>query len=60
MVLSVTVYGEAFTTMTIFSQVIGNMKSRMNREVYVRFCGKAGVKFPCLTRLLHSQNYSWN
>jgi hypothetical protein len=27
------------------------MKSRMNREVHVRFRGKAGVKFPCLTRL---------
>jgi hypothetical protein len=37
--------------MTIFSQVIQNMKSRMNREVHVRFRGKAGVKFPCLTRL---------
>jgi hypothetical protein len=37
--------------MTIFSQVIENMKSRMNRDVHVRFCGKAGVKFPCLTRL---------
>jgi hypothetical protein len=39
------------TTMTNFSQMIQNMKSRMNREVHVRFRGKAGVKFPCLTRL---------
>jgi hypothetical protein len=42
---------EIGTTMTNFSQEIGNMKSRMNREVHVRFCGKAAVKFPCLTRL---------
>ncbi len=25
-------------------------KSRMNREVHVRFCESAGVKFPCATR----------
>ena len=42
---------EIGTTMTIFSQVIQNMKSRMNREVHVRFRVKAGMKFPCLTRL---------
>ena len=42
---------EIGTSMTNFSQVIENMKSRMNRAVHVRFCGKAGVKFPCLTRL---------
>ena len=35
-----------------FSQVIEDMKSRMHRAVHVRFCGKAGVKFPCLTRLV--------
>ena len=39
------------TTTTNFSQVIEHMKSRMNRSVNVRCCGKAGVKFPCLTRL---------
>jgi hypothetical protein len=27
-------------------------KSRMNREVHVRFCEEQGVKFPLLTRLL--------
>ena len=42
---------EFITYMTIFSQVIENRKSRMNREVHVRLGGKEGVKFPCLTRL---------
>jgi hypothetical protein len=37
--------------MTIFSQVIENMKSRVRRESHARFCGKVRVKFPCLTRL---------
>ena len=37
--------------MTFFSQVNKKLESPMNREVHVRFCGKAGVKFPCLTRL---------
>ena len=27
------------------------LKSRMNREVHVRFCEEQGVKFPLLTRL---------
>ena len=27
-----------------------NMKSRMKGDFHVRFCGKAGVRFPCLTR----------
>ena len=27
------------------------LKSRMNREVHVRFCEELGVKFPLLTRL---------
>ena len=27
------------------------LKSRMNREVHVRFCEEHGVKFPLLTRL---------
>ena len=27
------------------------LKSRMNREVHVRFCEDVGVKFPCVTRL---------
>jgi len=31
--------------------VIINMKSRMTRDCHVRFCGNAGVKFPCVTRL---------
>ena len=34
------------------------MKSRMNRAVHVRCYGKAGVKFPCLTRLAATQNVS--
>jgi hypothetical protein len=42
---------EIGATMTTFSPVIKNMKSRMNREVHVRFCGKVRVKFPGLTRL---------
>jgi hypothetical protein len=42
---------EIGTTMTNFSQEIEHMKSRMNRAVHVRFWGRAGVKFPCLTRL---------
>jgi hypothetical protein len=28
-----------------------NMKSRVKGDFHARFCGKAGVKFPCLTRL---------
>ena len=27
------------------------MKSRMKGDLHVRFCGNAGVKFPCVTRL---------
>lgn len=37
--------------MTIFVSRFTNMKSRMNREVHVRFCGNVRVKFPCVTRL---------
>ena len=32
-----------------FSKWLDN-KSRMNREVHVRFCEGVGVKFPCATR----------
>jgi hypothetical protein len=28
-----------------------NMKSRVKGDFQARFCGKAGVRFPCLTRL---------
>ncbi len=44
----------------LFIQTIGNassligrgiLKSRMNREVHVRFCEEQGVKSPLLTRL---------
>jgi len=28
------------------------MKSCMKGDFHVQFCGKVGVKFPCLTRLL--------
>ena len=31
--------------------VIINMKSRMKGDFHVWFCGNAGVKFPCVTRL---------
>jgi hypothetical protein len=37
--------------MTIFGHVKENMKSRVKGDFHARFCGKAGVKFPCLTRL---------
>ncbi len=37
--------------MTIFSPVKENMKSRVKGDFHARFCGKAGVRFPCLTRL---------
>ena len=36
--------------MSIFTAT-KNMKSRMKGDFHVRFCGKVGVKFPCLTRL---------
>ena len=39
-------------TMNNFGQVVENIESRLNRAVQVRCCGKAGVKFPCLTRLV--------
>ena len=42
---------EIGTTMTNFSQVIENIKSRVKGDFHVRFCGKVRVKFPCLTRL---------
>jgi hypothetical protein len=42
---------EIGTTMTNFSQMIEHMKSRMNSAVQARLSVKAGVKFPCLTRL---------
>lgn len=42
---------EIGTTMTNFRPVIENMKSRVKGDFHARFCGKAGVKFPCLTRL---------
>ena len=29
-----------------------NMKSRMKGDFHVRFCENAGVKFPCVTRLI--------
>ena len=29
------------------------LKSRMNREVHVRFCEEQGVKVPLLTRVCH-------
>jgi hypothetical protein len=32
--------------------VIINMKSRMKGDFHVRFRGNAGVKVPCVTRLL--------
>ena len=37
----------------MFIQTIGRgiLKSRMNREVHVRFCEELGVKIPLLTRL---------
>jgi hypothetical protein len=42
---------EIGTTMIKFSQEIEHMKCRMNRAVHVRRWGRAGVKFPWLTRL---------
>ncbi len=42
---------EIGSTMAILVGGFMNMKSRMNREVHVRFCGKAGVRFLCLIRL---------
>jgi hypothetical protein len=33
------------------------LKSRMNREVHVRFCEEQGVKFPLLTRLYAYPSY---
>ena len=37
---------EIGTTVTKFCQVIENMKSQMNRDVYVLFLGQAWVKSP--------------
>ena len=34
--------------------MIFNMKSRIKGDFHVRFCGNAGVKFPCMTRLAAS------
>jgi len=44
--------------MTIFGHVKENMKSRVKGDFHARFCGKAGVKFPCLTRLCAIQSVS--
>src|SRR5450759_2165446 len=36
------------------------LKSRMNREVHVRFCEEQGVKFPLLTRLAALKTTIWD
>ncbi len=35
-----------------------NLKSRMNREVHVRFREEQGVKFPLLTRLVAALSFA--
>ena len=41
---------EIGTTLTILTAT-KNMKSRVKGDFHARFCGKVGVKLPCLTRL---------
>ena len=42
--------------MTILVSRFRNMKSRVKGDFHARFCGKARVKFPCLTRLAATLN----